>query len=88
MRIDAEVVARTEIEAIIARMFADPKVGYIHVHHAKQGCYSGRIECLALIRSCAARGTDLGHPYLHLYSANPLLAQITHGRGIETTIHI
>ncbi len=44
MMVDAEVVAGTAIETIIARMFADPKVGYIHVHHARQGCYSGRID--------------------------------------------
>nr|WP_250212270.1 DUF1203 domain-containing protein [Pseudomonas fluorescens] len=25
-------------------MLANPAVGYIHVHNAKQGCYSGRIE--------------------------------------------
>ncbi|MGY4495449.1 DUF1203 domain-containing protein [Pseudomonas sp. TE3610] len=44
MMIDAEVVAGTAIEAIIARMFADPQVGYIHVHHARQGCYCARID--------------------------------------------
>lgn len=43
---------------------------------------------LSLIRSCAALGCDRAHPCLHTDSADPLLAQITHGRGIETTIHI
>lgn len=44
MMIDADVVAGTAIETIIVRMFADPQVSYIHVHHARQGCYSGRID--------------------------------------------
>jgi hypothetical protein len=44
MMIDADVVAGTEIEAVIARMFADPQVSYIHVHHAKRGCYAARID--------------------------------------------
>ncbi|WP_226506202.1 DUF1203 domain-containing protein [Pseudomonas sp. MWU16-30317] len=44
MMIDADVVAGTEIEAVIARIFADPQVSYIHVHHAKRGCYAARID--------------------------------------------
>ncbi|WP_311969658.1 DUF1203 domain-containing protein [Pseudomonas baltica] len=44
MMIDADVVAGTDIEAVIARMFADPQVSYIHVHHAKRGCYAARID--------------------------------------------
>ncbi|WP_277963578.1 DUF1203 domain-containing protein [Pseudomonas sp. RIT-To-2] len=44
MMIDAEVVAGTAIETIIARMFADSQVSYIHVHHARQGCYCARID--------------------------------------------
>lgn len=44
MMIDADVVAGTEIEAVIARMFADLQVSYIHVHHAKRGCYAARID--------------------------------------------
>lgn len=43
---------------------------------------------LTLIRSCAAEGGDRAHPCLQMDSADPLLAQVTHGRGIETTIHI
>lgn len=41
---DAEVVEGTAIEEVIARMFADPKVSYIHAHNAKPGCFSGRID--------------------------------------------
>lgn len=41
---DADVVEGSDIEAVIARFFADPAVSYIHVHNAKPGCYSGRID--------------------------------------------
>lgn len=41
---DADVVEGTGIEPVIARFFADPAVSYIHVHNARQGCYSGRID--------------------------------------------
>jgi hypothetical protein len=30
--------------ALIARLFADPRVAYIHAHNAKRGCYAARIE--------------------------------------------
>lgn len=43
MMLDADVVAGTEIEQVIERMFSNPDVSYIHVHNAKRGCYSGRI---------------------------------------------
>ena len=41
---DADVVEGAAIEGVIARFFADPAVSYIHVHNAKRGCYSGRID--------------------------------------------
>jgi hypothetical protein len=44
MMLDADVVEGTEVEPIIERLFANPDVSYIHVHNAKQGCYSGRID--------------------------------------------
>ena len=44
MMLDADVVDGREIEAVITRLFADAAVRYIHVHNAKQGCYSGRID--------------------------------------------
>ena len=42
--LDADVVDGRQIEAVIERFFADPKVAYIHAHNAKRGCYSGRID--------------------------------------------
>ena len=44
MMLDADVVDGKEIEAVILRFFVSPEVAYIHVHNAKRGCYSGRID--------------------------------------------
>lgn len=44
MIVDADVAPGTEVEALIERLFANPKVAYIHAHNARQGCYSGRID--------------------------------------------
>ncbi|SDN81349.1 Protein of unknown function [Janthinobacterium sp. OK676] len=44
MMLDAEVVDGSAMEAVIARLFADAGVSYIHVHNAKRGCYAGRID--------------------------------------------
>lgn len=42
--IDADVVPGSEVEAAIERLFADPRVAYLHAHNAKQGCYACRID--------------------------------------------
>ena len=44
MMLDADVADGIAIEPVVTRMFANPEVSYIHVHNAKQGCYSGRID--------------------------------------------
>ena len=44
MMVDADLVDGRDIEALIARLFADPSVAYIHAHYAKRGCYACRIE--------------------------------------------
>ncbi|HEY2884796.1 MAG TPA: DUF1203 domain-containing protein [Rhizomicrobium sp.] len=44
MMLDADVVEGREIEAVIARLFADPCVDYIHAHNARRGCYAARID--------------------------------------------
>jgi hypothetical protein len=44
MMVDADVVVATDVEATIARFLANPKIDYVHVHNARQGCYSGRID--------------------------------------------
>ncbi|WP_124359083.1 DUF1203 domain-containing protein [Pseudomonas orientalis] len=44
MMLDAEVVEGEAVEREITRLFANPEVSYIHVHNAKRGCYSCRID--------------------------------------------
>lgn len=44
MMVDADVVEGTAIETVIARLFENPAVSYIHVHNAKRGCYAARID--------------------------------------------
>ena len=44
MMLDADVVEGAEVKPVIERLFLDPAVRYIHVHNAKRGCYSGRID--------------------------------------------
>src|SRR4029077_871773 len=42
--IDADLVDGREAESLIARMFANPEVEYVHAHYAKWGCYAARID--------------------------------------------
>jgi hypothetical protein len=44
MMLDADVVDGHSLEPIIRRFFDDPDIEYLHVHNAKRGCYSGRID--------------------------------------------
>ena len=44
MMIDAEVLEGTSLEAEIERMFADPRVAYLHVHNARPGCFAARVD--------------------------------------------
>ncbi|HET7202102.1 MAG TPA: DUF1203 domain-containing protein [Steroidobacteraceae bacterium] len=40
----AEVTPGTELEAVIERLFADPRVAYLHLHNARPGCYAARVD--------------------------------------------
>jgi hypothetical protein len=44
MMIDADIAEGAAVEPLIARLFANPAVHYIHAHNAKRGCYAGRID--------------------------------------------
>ena len=44
MMVDRELVDGRELEGVIARLFADPRAAYLHVHFAAPGCYAARIE--------------------------------------------
>src|SRR5262249_1624336 len=44
MMVDRELVDGRELEGAIARLFADPRAAYLHVHFAAPGCYAARVD--------------------------------------------
>ena len=44
MMIGHELIEGARIEYAIARLFADARTAYLHVHFAAPGCYAARIE--------------------------------------------
>jgi hypothetical protein len=44
MMTDADVIEGRDLKPLIARMFADPAVAYLHVHNAKRGCFAARVD--------------------------------------------
>ena len=44
MMVDAAVCEGSEAADTITRLFADDAVAYIHLHNAKRGCFSCRVE--------------------------------------------
>lgn len=42
--VDAEVVDGRELVPLIARMFDNNAVAYLHVHYARRGCYACRVD--------------------------------------------
>jgi hypothetical protein len=44
MMTDADVIDGNALAPLIARMFADPAVAYLHVHNAKRGCFAARVD--------------------------------------------
>ena len=44
MMVDAEVCAGADVHASLERLLADDAVAYIHLHNAKRGCFSCRVE--------------------------------------------
>lgn len=41
---DAEVVEGFDLERLIVRFLADPRVSYLHAHNARRGCYACRVD--------------------------------------------
>lgn len=46
MMVDADVAEGAEIEPLIERLFGDTRINYIHLHHARRGCYACRVDRL------------------------------------------
>jgi hypothetical protein len=44
MMVDADLVDGRELDGLIERFLADPKVSYLHAHYARRGCFAARIE--------------------------------------------
>lgn len=44
MMIDADVVPGADVEALILRLFEEPRTAYIHAHNAGRGCFAARID--------------------------------------------
>lgn len=44
MIVDADVVEGTQAAALFERLLANPVASYLHVHNARRGCYSARVE--------------------------------------------
>ena len=44
MMLEADVVDGSQVETVIATMFGNPAVAYIHAHNARRGCYAARID--------------------------------------------
>ncbi len=44
MMVAADITEGAAADALIATMFEDPKIAYLHAHYAKWGCYAARID--------------------------------------------
>ena len=44
MMVGRELVEGGELEAAIARLFAEPEAAYLHIHFAAPGCYAARVD--------------------------------------------
>ena len=44
LMVSADVCEGEALQPMIERMLADPQVAYIHLHNAKRGCYSCRVD--------------------------------------------
>jgi hypothetical protein len=44
MMLAADIVEGARADALIAKLFEDPKIAYLHAHYAKWGCYAARID--------------------------------------------
>jgi hypothetical protein len=44
MMVDADVIEGAQAATLFERQLANPAVSYLHVHNARRGCYSARVE--------------------------------------------
>jgi uncharacterized protein DUF1203 len=44
MMVGCDLLDGADLESGIARLFADPRAAYLHVHFAAPGCYAAKVE--------------------------------------------
>ncbi len=44
MMVGFELIEGEKVESAIARLFANPRAAYLHVHFAAPGCYAARVD--------------------------------------------
>lgn len=44
MMIDADVADGAVLETLINRLFQNPQISFLHLHHARRGCYACRAD--------------------------------------------
>lgn len=44
MMIDADVAEGSDVEGLIEQLFGRDEVSFIHLHHARRGCYACRVD--------------------------------------------
>jgi hypothetical protein len=44
MMVDADVCEGRDVRGVIERMLADPAIAFIHLHNARRGCFSCKVE--------------------------------------------
>ncbi|WP_346907359.1 DUF1203 domain-containing protein [uncultured Roseibium sp.] len=42
--IDADVIEGRDVPGLIARMFENPDVAYLHLHYARRGCFAAEVR--------------------------------------------
>jgi len=42
--VDAEVIDGQQLETLVEKFFADNQMAYLHLHNARPGCYSCRVD--------------------------------------------
>jgi hypothetical protein len=42
--IDADVTQSSDLESLLAKLFARDETEYVHVHYARRGCFAARVE--------------------------------------------
>jgi hypothetical protein len=42
--VEADVASGADLETLIETLFSDPRASYLHVHHARRGCFAFKVD--------------------------------------------